>query len=214
MAELLQALNAELADLVATARRSVVQLHNGHGAGAGTILHAGGLVVTNAHVVRRQAPQVTLWDGRILPAQLLAFDEGVDLAALAVNASHLAVLPMADGRGIRPGEWVIALGHPWGVVGASSGGMVIDIGHPLEGLSYRGALLQVGMQLRPGHSGGPMLNSRGELVGINTMIAGPQVGLAIPVQTVKRFLKQALGSQRHEPPRGPRASAGPNTRLL
>jgi serine protease Do len=214
MSELLHALNAELAGIVATARRSVVQLHNGHGAGAGTILHADGLVVTNAHVVRRQAPQVTLWDGRTLPAQLLAFDEGVDLAALAIQATHLPVLPLADGRDIRPGEWVISLGHPWGVVGASSGGMVIDIGQPLEGLPYRGALVQVGMQLRPGHSGGPMLNGRGELVGINTMIAGPQVGLAIPVQTVKRFLKQALGNRRNAPPRAPLAPAEPETRLL
>lgn len=209
MSGLLQGLNNELEHIVATARRTVVQLYNGHGAGAGTILHPDGLVVTNAHVVRRQAPRVTLWDGRTLPARLLAFDESVDLAALAVNGSQLPVLSLADGRGIRPGEWVISLGHPWGVVGASSGGMVIDIGPPLEGLPYHGPLIQVGMQLRPGHSGGPMINSRGELVGINTMIAGPQVGLAVPVQTVKRFLKHTLGRRRDE-----HAPAEPQTRLL
>lgn len=209
MGKLLQELNAELATMVATALRSVVQVHNGHGVGAGTILHADGLVLTNAHVVRRRAPQVTLWDGRTLPSRLLAVDERVDLAALAVSASQLPVLSLADGRGIRPGEWVISLGHPWGVVGASSGSMVIDVGHPLEGLPYRGPLIQVGMQLRPGHSGGPMINSRGELVGINTMIAGPQVGLAIPVQSVKRFLRQALSSRQDERP-----STEPETRLL
>ena len=196
MKPLLQQLNAELAGIVAAARQSVVQLHNGRGgAGAGTILHADGLIVTNAHVVRRQGPKVTLADGRAFSGRLLAFDDQADLAAIAVDAQALPVLPLADGRSVEPGQWVVSLGHPWGVVGASTAGIVIDIGRPVEGLPYDGPLIQAGLHLRPGHSGGPMLNSQGELVGINTMLAGPYVGLAIPVQRVKRFLKQTLGSQ-------------------
>jgi len=192
--KLLERLNSELASILAAARQSVVQVRNGRGGGAGAILHPDGLVITNAHVVRGRAPRVTLWDGRTLPGRLLAVDEGADLAALSVSVAEMPVLPLADGREIRPGEWVTALGHPWGVVGAATAGMIIDVGRPVEQLPYAGPLIQVGLHLRPGHSGGPMVNSRGELVGINTMIAGPEVGLAIPVQTVKRFLREAFGS--------------------
>ncbi len=202
MNSLIDRLNSELAAMLATARQSVVQVKNGRGGGAGAILHPAGLVVTNAHVVRGRAPRVTLWDGRTLPGRLLAADEGVDLAAVGVSVADMPVLPLADGREIRPGEWVTALGHPWGVVGAATAGMIIDVGRPVEQLPYAGPLIQVGLHLRPGHSGGPMVNSRGELVGINTMIAGPEVGLAIPVQTVKRFLKEAFGSA-DAPPTSP-----------
>ena len=194
MNNLLARLNSELASLLATARQSVVQVRNGRGGGAGAVLHPEGLIVTNAHVVGRRAPRVTLWDGRTLPGRLLAVDEAADLAAVSVDVADTPVLPLADGRDIRPGEWVTALGHPWGVVGAATAGMIIDVGRPVEQLPYAGPLIQVGLHLRPGHSGGPMVNSRGEVVGINTMIAGPEVGLAIPVQTVKRFLRGAFGS--------------------
>lgn len=195
MNELVEALNSELADLVARARMSLVQLQNGrHGVGAGTILHRDGLIVTNAHVVEGHAPRVTLWDGRTLPGTLLAEDPACDLAAVAIPAADLPVIELANGR-LRAGEWVVALGHPWGVLGAASAGMVIAAGRPAEGLPFDGDLVQVGLHLRPGHSGGPMLDRAGRLVGINTMIAGPDVGLAIPIQTVKRFLKQALGEQ-------------------
>ncbi|MCI0576728.1 MAG: S1C family serine protease [Chloroflexi bacterium] len=193
---LLQQLNDELAAVVEKARRSLVQVHNGRmGAGAGTILHSDGLIVTNAHVVQRHSPQVTLWDGRKLPGRLLAFDEQYDLAAVSVDAADLPTIEMGNGRQLRPGQWVIALGHPWGVTGATTAGMVIDVGRPMEGLRFHGELIQVGLHLRPGHSGGPMLDSSGRLVGINTMIAGPDVGLAVPIQTVKLFLKGTLGTR-------------------
>jgi S1-C subfamily serine protease len=74
--------------------------------------------------------------------------------------------------------------------------MVISVGRPVEGIRFKGDLIQAGLHLRPGHSGGPMVDGDGRLVGINTMIAGPDVGLAVPVKAVKRFLKQALGSRR------------------
>lgn len=193
MNELVDALNAELAAIVARARPSLVQLQNGRrGVGAGTILHPDGLIVTNAHVVQGRAPRVTLWDGRTLPGTLLAEDQSCDLAAVAIPAADLPAIELGNGR-LRAGDWVVALGHPWGVLGAASAGMVIATGRPAEGLPFDGELLQVGLHLRPGHSGGPMLDRDGRLVGVNTMIAGPDVGLAIPLQTVKRFLKLALG---------------------
>ena len=201
MSDLLTQINDQMSAVVDGARRCLVQVHNGRrGAGAGTILHADGLIITNAHVVKRQSPKVTwspmvtLDDGRTLAARLLTYDEELDLAAVAVDARDLPTMELGRRGQLRPGQWVVALGHPWGVTGATTAGMIIDVGRPLEGLSYQGDLIQVGLQLRPGHSGGPMVDGRGRLVGINTMIAGPEVGLAVPIHSVKRFLKQNLGS--------------------
>jgi len=190
---LIQALDSELESIVGTAQRSLVQVQDGRrGGGAGTIVHEDGLIVTNAHVVRRRSPKVRLWDGRELQGRLLAYDERFDLAAVSVDATGLPTIEM--GNGLRAGQWVVALGHPWGVTGAASAGMVIAVGEPMEGPQLHGGLVQVGLQLRPGHSGGPMLDGDGRLVGINTMISGPGVGLAVPIGTVKRFLKEYLGT--------------------
>jgi serine protease Do len=198
MSKLLRRLNAEMSATINQARKSLVQVHNGRrGAGAGTLLHPDGLIVTNAHVVRRKSPKVTLWDGRSFPARLLSYDENLDLAAIAIQGQDLPTIEMGNGSQVQPGQWVVALGHPWGVAGATTAGMVISVGRPVEGLRYNGDLIQVGLHLRPGHSGGPMVDARGRLVGINTMIAGPDVGLAIPIQNVKRFLKKSLGSGAH-----------------
>lgn len=188
-----------MAAIVDGVRPSLVQLVNGRSQGAGTIWHEDGLILTNAHVVsggrggHPKALNVILSDGRSFPAQLLAHDSQLDLAALAIQASNLLTIALGDSRRLRPGDWVTALGHPWGVVGAASAGIVIDVGVPLELPRYPGDLIQVGLQLRPGHSGGPLVDGNGRLVGINTMIAGPQVGLAIPIHTVKEFLREKLG---------------------
>ncbi|MFW6069567.1 MAG: S1C family serine protease [bacterium] len=191
---LLEQVNGELADVVSTARPSLVQIQDGRrGTGAGTVLHADGLIVSNAHVVRNSTLEVITWDGQRARGRLLARDRQRDLAAIAVDLSGLPALPLSDSHP-RAGQWVVALGHPWGVRGAATAGMIIAVGQPAEPVPYAGPLLQVGLHLRPGHSGGPMLDARGRLVGINTMINGPHVGLAIPLQTVKRFLKEALGS--------------------
>lgn len=190
-------LDAELATHVATARESLVRVHAGqNGVGSGTILHRDGLVVTNAHVARDRRLYVTLPDGDEVRAKLLARDESLDLAVLAVDVRHAVPLPLGDSRKLRAGSLVIAIGHPWGVAGAATAGMVIAVGRPLEPLPYAGELIQVGIPLRPGHSGGPMLGADGTIVGVNTMIAGPHVGLAIPSAIIGRFLKQMLGTQR------------------
>src|SRR5215212_8457392 len=126
---LIQQLNDEMADVVSTVRRSLVHVTNGHhGAGAGTIWHPEGLIITNAHVIGRGTPHVTLPDGRELPARVLARDTDADLAALSVDAKDLPTIELGDSRHIQPGEWVLALGHPWGVAGAATAGMVIGMG--------------------------------------------------------------------------------------
>ena len=80
----------------------------------------------------------------------------------------LPTIKIGNSQQVRPGQWVVALGHPWGVTGATTAGMVIGVGRPVENLPFDGDLIQVGLHLRPGHSGGPMVDSDGRLVGILT----------------------------------------------
>jgi serine protease Do len=194
---LLNNINQTMTTLIQTVQQSVVRIGNGRsGFGAGTIWHSDGLILTNAHVVqRRRSPEVTLADGRTFPAQLLAYDESVDLAALYIAANQLPTIELGHSRQLKTGDWVVAVGHPWGVIGAASWGTVIAVGQPLEQNGYAGELVQLGIQLRPGHSGGPLVDGNGRLVGINTMISGPQVGLAVPVDIAKKFLQEKMGSR-------------------
>ena len=195
MGNVLQQINDEMAAIVERVRPGLVQISNGRGGrGAGTIWHPDGLIVTNAHVIRHNAPQVTLEDGRTLQARVLTTDSSADLAALSVAAGSLPAIAHAASWLLRPGHWVLALGHPWGVTGAATAGMVIDVGPPPDMPRWRGELIQVSVHLRPGYSGSPLVDAHGHLVGINTMMAGPDVGLAIPFPRVAAFVRQALGS--------------------
>ena len=180
-----------MAAIVEGARRSLVQISNGRrgGTGAGTIWHPEGLIITNAHVVQRPSLHVTLADGRRLPARVLAHDADLDLAALTVEATGLPTIPLGNAKRLRPGHWVLALGHPWGVTGAVTAGVVIDVGVPVEMAALGRKLIQVSLRVRPGNSGGPLVDVEGRLVGVTTMMAGPGVGLAIPVHVVKAFLR-------------------------
>jgi serine protease Do len=190
----LEALNQGMAAAVESVHRSLVHVRvAGRGGGAGTIWHPAGLIVTNAHVVGRGPVQVILPGGRALPAELLAADPECDLAALRIEAQGLAAIPLADSRAVRPGQWVMALGHPFGVQGAATAGVVIGAGAALPEMPpSRRDWLVVSLHLRPGHSGGPMVDAQGRLIGINTMMNGPDVGLAIPVHVTVDFLKGAL----------------------
>jgi serine protease Do len=190
----LQALNADLDEIVTRVRRSLVRIYHGRrGAGSGAIWRSDGLVVTNAHVVGHGPAQVELADGRTLAAQIVTQDAGQDLAALRLEGAGSADLPpiqLGDSRALKPGEWVVAIGHPWGVEGAATAGIVIGTGGRLPGAPRNGhEWISLSLHLRPGHSGGPLVDARGRLVGINTLINGPDVGVAIPVHVVTAFLR-------------------------
>ena len=115
MSAVAQQLNAEMASVAESAGRGLVQVHNGGwGAGTGTIWHPDELVVTNAHVVSGGPLRVTLPDGRNLKARLLARDRKQDLAALVVEASGLPTIEIGGSRDLQPGQWVLAMGNPWG----------------------------------------------------------------------------------------------------
>jgi serine protease Do len=181
----------ESARVIDDVLRSLVQVRNGRrGAGAGTIWHPQGLIVTNAHVAARGPLRVELEDGRGLDAEVLAVDRERDLAALRIPAEALPTIRLADSRLARPGQWVMAIGHPYGVVGSATGGVVIGMGRQWPEIPpAKRDWLVVGLHMRPGHSGGPLVDARGRLLGINTMINGPDVGFAIPTHVVVEFLR-------------------------
>jgi len=192
MSSILQELNAEMAGVVRNTRASLVRITNGpSGAGAGTIWSSEGLIITNAHVVQRAAPTVYLPDGRGLPARVLAHDPQRDLALLQVKASGLTPLSLGDAEQLRAGELVFAVGHPWGVARAATAGVVIGLGGDMpEMASGRREWLMVSLVLRPGNSGGPLVDAAGRLLGVNTIMTGPGVGGAVPVHVVKAFLRE------------------------
>jgi len=194
VSDVLQQLNGEMSRVVSDVRRSLVRISNGReGQGAGTIWSADGLVLTNAHVVRRSSLKVTLPDGRTLAARIVARDPDRDLALLSVEASGLPAIEPGDSQNLRPGEWVFALGHPWGVAGAATAGIVIGSGADMPEMPPSGReWIMVSLRLRPGNSGGPLVDARGRLIGVNTMMTGPEVGVAIPVHVVKDFVRRTM----------------------
>jgi S1-C subfamily serine protease len=193
MSHLLRELNSEISSVAETARSALVTISNGRrGAGAGTIWHPDGLILTNAHVVQLHSPRITLPDGRNFPGRVLAHDAQLDLAALRVDAGELPTIQLGQSERLRAGQWVLAMGHPWGVQAAATAGVVIGLGPPPEMAGPERELIHVGLHLRPGYSGGPLVDIQGRLIGINTMMAGPDVGLAVPVHVVKAFLRHAL----------------------
>ncbi len=198
MSAILRQLNDEIASVIERAGRGLVQISsNGRGVGAGTIWHPKGLIVTNAHVVAKGSLLITLADGTTLPAHLLARDTKRDLAALAVDATGLPTSEVGNSKDLQPGQWVLALGHPWGVTGSAVAGVVIGTGPQEWGPSQSHQdWIVANLPLRPGHSGGPLLDAQGHLVGINTLVSGPDIGMAVPVHVAKAFLRQALVQER------------------
>lgn len=202
MSTILTSFNDDLAAVSEIALRSLVRVRNGsHGVGAGTVWHADGLILTNNHVVEgggrgptnfHQGLTVVLPDGRELPAKVLARDPAIDLAALRIQATGLPPIELGDSRQLHAGELVVALGFPWGVTGGATTGVVIGSGADLSARAdNEREWVAASLHLRPGHSGGPMIDTRGRLIGINTMMNGPDVGVAVPVHVAKAFLKRA-----------------------
>lgn len=195
MPTILEEFSNAMASLNRDALRSLVQVRRAkRSIGSGGIWHENGLIVTNAHVVAdRRGPadnlSVSLPDGQTLAARVVAFDGRADLAALQVEAKHLPAFSLGDSRHLQPGEFVWALGFPWGIHGGATIGTVIGVGTQVGDLRGDGRQwLAASLHLRPGHSGGPMVDAQGRLVGINTLMNGPDVGVAIPVHVVQEFL--------------------------
>lgn len=167
-------------------RRSTVVVRCGlRGAGSGVIVSGEGLVATNAHVLNGRCVSVQLWDGRELDASIVRMDRSRDLATLRVIAAGPPAAVLADSSRVRAGELALAVGNPLGFVGALSTGVIHAVG-PIPGLGA-GSWVQANLRLAPGNSGGPLANAFGDVIGINSIVAG-RLALAIPSNTVKNFL--------------------------
>jgi serine protease Do len=177
-------------------RRSTVRITSGplrgsardRGSGSGVVWTAGGTVITNAHVVRDRA-EVEFWDGSKTEAVIAARDDRRDLARLETSVANLPAAERRDSASLRPGEIVLAVGNPLGFVGALSTGIVHASG-TIPGLG-RQAWIQAAVRLAPGNSGGPLADAEGRVVGINTMMVGGGLALAVPSNAVADFLSRA-----------------------
>lgn len=175
-------LTESFAAIVEPIRRSTVQVRVGRrGMGSGVIWRSDGLIVTNEHVVRSDQAIVELSDGRSFSAAISARNPQRDLAVLQIDATDLPAVTVGDSTQLRVGELVFAVGNPGGTVGAVTPGII----HTIES---KNAWIQADVRLAPGNSGGALVNAKGEMIGINTMIVNGK-GLAIPSQTVERFLQ-------------------------
>jgi serine protease Do len=171
--------------------------------GSGFLIHRRGYVVTNAHVVRRaRSVRVSLHDGRTLDARVLSAAPEHDLAVLKVEpgAADLPHLRLGRSDDLMVGETVIAIGNPLGYANSLTTGVVSAVSRTLEfrgGVRYEG-LIQIDAPINPGNSGGPLLNIKGELIGINTAIRADaqNIGFAIPVDALADELTDLLDFER------------------
>jgi len=169
------------------------------GQGSGFIVSADGLVLTNAHVVAN-AKDVTvkLTDRREFQARVLGADPKTDVAVLRIDAKGLPTLPMGSARDLKVGEWVLAIGSPFGFENSVTAGVVSAKGRTLPDDSVV-PFIQTDVAVNPGNSGGPLFNARGEVVGINSQIfsrTGGYQGLsfAIPIDVVSRVKDEIVAT--------------------
>ncbi|MCC6534966.1 MAG: DegQ family serine endoprotease [Burkholderiales bacterium] len=168
-------------------------------AGSGVIVDArSGLVVTNHHVIRAaQEIIVTLKDRRQLKAQLVGADPGTDIAVLRIEPQNLTALRLGDSDALRVGDYVLAIGNPFGLGQTVTSGIVSALGR--TGLNIEGYedFIQTDAPINPGNSGGALVSLRGELIGINTAIVGPSggnvgIGFAVPANIARAVMDQIV----------------------
>jgi serine protease Do len=207
------------------------------GLGSGFMVRSDGAIVTNAHVVAGATRiSVAMKDGTTYPARLVGSDEANDLAVLKIDARNLPVAPLGSSTNLLIGEWVIAIGNPYGFVLANSEpsvtvGVVSGTGRNLaaqsEGAGVYVDMIQTDASINPGNSGGPLVNAVGEVIGVNSSIFSPSggsvgIGFAIPINRARRVAEDLLahGVVRHpwigfqpQLARGP-AAAGANAGVV
>ncbi|GEP08384.1 DegQ family serine endoprotease [Methylobacterium gnaphalii] len=166
--------------------------------GSGFIIDAAGLVITNNHVIGDANDiQVILHDGSKLKAEIVGKDSKIDLAVLRVKpeaGKPLKAVPFGDSDKMRPGDWVMAIGNPFGLGGSVSAGIVSARGRNIESGPYDN-YIQTDAAINKGNSGGPLFNMNGEVIGINTAILSPSggsvgIGFAVPSNTASPVLDQ------------------------
>ena len=181
-------LSAEALDRI---RPSIVRVRGRGPAGAAGVVWQRDRVVTNHHVIAGAHPALRVVDahGQVHAARVLEASRRLDLALLDVPGASLAPAPIGRSAVLRVGELVFAIGHPWGQPWVVTGGVVSGLGAvSMPTREEPGSYIRSDVRLAPGNSGGPLLNARGEVVGLNAMVFGGDLSIAIPSDVVHQWL--------------------------
>ena len=212
------ALQAQLIAVYETVSPSVVSIHTrariydtkmrviGHelGMGAGFVYDGQGHILTNYHVVKgAEKVSVTLADGRTFEAQVVGTDPATDLAALSIGPIEdlPAPIPLADSEELRVGQFVVAIGCPFGLEQTLTSGVISALGRVIHGPEDNRAIsqaIQTDAAINPGNSGGPLLDLKGRVISVNSQLVGPTqvsigIGFAVSSNTVRRMVEGIVG---------------------
>ncbi len=171
------------------------------GTGSGFIINGEGLILTNSHVVNgADTVSVKLKDGREFQGKVLGQDPVTDVAVVKIQANNLPVVRIGNSDQLRPGEWAIAIGNPLGLDNTVTAGIISATGRTSAEVRVpdkRVSFIQTDAAINPGNSGGPLLNQRGEVIGMNTAIIGggaQGLGFAIPINTAQKIAQQLIAT--------------------
>jgi S1-C subfamily serine protease len=170
------------------------------GTGSGFIISPDGLILTNSHVVNgADTVSVTFKDGREIQGRVVGQDPLTDVAVVRVQANNLPTVKLGNSDSLRPGEWAIAIGNPLGLDNTVTAGIISATGRSASEVRVadkRVSFIQTDAAINPGNSGGPLLNQRGEVIGMNTAIIGGAQGLgfAVPINIAQRISQQLIAT--------------------
>lgn len=177
-----------------------------HGTGSGFIISSDGRLITNAHVVEgTDRVKITLKNGQVFPGKVIGLDKITDIAVIKIEADHLPTINFGQTNKLTPGEWAIAIGNPLGLDNTVTVGIISALGRSSTEVGVpdkRVSFIQTDAAINPGNSGGPLLNAKGEVIGMNTAIRADAQGLgfAIPIETARRIAHQLFSKGKAQHP--------------